>query len=74
MNKLDLFLKFIKDLMDKRYTGQLRLNFHEGNLSEKVEKKESVKLNIPEAKFITEYKKRLPECSVKKDSSPVDLT
>lgn len=44
MNKLDLFLKFIKDLIDKRYTGQLRLNFHEGNLSEKVEKKESVRL------------------------------
>lgn len=32
--------------MDKRYTGQLRLNFHEGNLSEKIEKKESVRLQV----------------------------
>ena len=50
-DKLVLLLKFLKELFEKKYTGQLRLNFHEGNLSEKVEKKESIKLNdsfIPE--------------------------
>ena len=45
--KLEAFLKFIKDLMDKHYTGQLRLNFHKGNLSEKIEKKESILLISP---------------------------
>jgi hypothetical protein len=45
MNKLESFLTLLRDLMDKRFTGQVRVNFHEGNLSEKVEKKESVVLN-----------------------------
>jgi len=39
--KLTLLLK---ELFEKKYTGQLRLNFHEGNLSEKIEKKENIKL------------------------------
>ncbi len=43
--KLESLLKFLKDLFENNFTGQLRLNFHEGNLSEKVEKKESVKLD-----------------------------
>ena len=51
-NKLDksVQLKYIwvikkfLELKDLLFTGQLRLNFHEGNLSEKVEKKESCKL------------------------------
>lgn len=43
-NKLVSLMKFLKKLFEKRYTGQLRLNFHEGNLSEKIEKKESIKL------------------------------
>ena len=47
-NKLVSLIKFLKDLFEKRYTGQLRLNFHEGNLSEKVEKKESIKLDWEE--------------------------
>lgn len=37
--------KYLKKLIDRKFTGQLRLNFHEGNLSEKVDKKESVKLD-----------------------------
>jgi len=44
-DKLVLLLKFLKELFDNKWTGQLRLNFHEGNLSEKIEKKESCKLN-----------------------------
>ena len=48
-DKLVALLKFLKELFDKRYTGQLRLNFHEGNLSEKVEKKESVRLEYEES-------------------------
>lgn len=43
-NKLILLMKFLEELWVKKFTGQLRLNFHEGNLSEKVEKKESIKL------------------------------
>ena len=45
MNKLEVFLRFLKELIDRKYTGQLQLNFHEGNLSEKIEKKESMKLS-----------------------------
>lgn len=48
MNKLEAFLTLLRDLMDKRFTGQVRLNFHEGNLSEKIEKKESEMLNVLE--------------------------
>lgn len=44
MSKLESFLKLIRDLVENKFTGQLRLNFHEGNLSEKIEKKESLKL------------------------------
>lgn len=51
MNKLEVFLKFIKDLMDNQYTGQLRLNFHEGNLSEKIEKKENIRLDELTTRF-----------------------
>lgn len=43
---LTKLLDFIKQLSDRKWTGQLRLNFHEGNLSEKIEKKESEKLII----------------------------
>ena len=35
---------FVSDLMKIGFTGQLRLNFHEGNISGKVEKKESLKV------------------------------
>ena len=44
MSKLESLLKLIKDLMEKRFTGQLRLNFHEGNLSERIEIKEKKNL------------------------------
>lgn len=41
MDKLKLLLAFLKNLMDAKWTGQIRLNLHEGNLSEKIEKKET---------------------------------
>lgn len=41
---LEKLIKLIGNLIIQGFTGQLRLNFHEGNLSEKIEKKESVKL------------------------------
>ncbi len=44
MDKIELLIRFIKKISENGFTGQLRLNFHEGNLSEKVEKKESVKI------------------------------
>jgi len=44
MDKIELLIKLLKELFTKHYTGQLRLNFHEGNLSEKIEKKDSIKL------------------------------
>ena len=44
-NKLISLMKFLEELWVKKFTGQLRLNFHEGNLSEKIEKKESVRLD-----------------------------
>lgn len=40
---LSLF-KFLQELFKKRWTGQLRLNIHKGDLSEKIEKKESIRL------------------------------
>lgn len=48
-NKFISLLKFLEDLWVKKFTGQLRLNFHEGNLSEKIEKKESVRMDIHNA-------------------------
>jgi len=42
--KLAGLLKIIKELWDKKFTGQIRLNFHDGNLSEKIEKKENIKI------------------------------
>uniref|UniRef100_A0A6M3IUX5 Uncharacterized protein n=1 Tax=viral metagenome TaxID=1070528 RepID=A0A6M3IUX5_9ZZZZ len=44
-DKLISLMKFLEELWVKKFTGQLRLNFHEGNLSEKIEKKESMKLD-----------------------------
>ena len=45
MEKLTALLELFKKLMNSKFTGQLRLNFHKGDLSEKVEKKESIKLD-----------------------------
>ena len=42
--KIKKLFRFIKELMDSKKSVQVRLNFHEGDLSEKVEVKESVKL------------------------------
>lgn len=43
-NKVEIFLKIIKELIKNKFTGQVRINLHEGNLSEKIEKKESIKI------------------------------
>lgn len=43
-DKITALLKFLKELFEKKWSGQLRLNFHKGDLSEKMEKKESIKL------------------------------
>jgi hypothetical protein len=42
--KIEKLFRFIKELMDSKKSAQLRINFHEGDLSEKVEVKESRKL------------------------------
>jgi len=42
---MDKLLKLIERLIRIKWTGQLRLNFHEGSLSKKIEKTESVELN-----------------------------
>lgn len=44
-DKIEKLFRLIKELMDTKKSIQLRINFHEGNLSEKIEKKESVKLD-----------------------------
>lgn len=38
---LQKIIQFLGVLITQGFTGQIRLNFHEGNLSEKIEKKES---------------------------------
>ena len=38
-------LSFLKKLMDNKFTGRIVLNFHKGNLSKKVGRKESVDLD-----------------------------
>jgi len=43
--KIEKLLKFIKELIDSKKSAQLRINFHEGDVSEKIEIKESVRLN-----------------------------
>ena len=43
--KIEKLFKLIKEFLDKKKSCQIRLNFHEGNLSGKVEIKESVKLD-----------------------------
>lgn len=40
--KLEAFLKLVKRLMDDKKSAQVRLNFHQGDLSEKIEVKESL--------------------------------
>jgi len=42
--KIEKLFRLIKEFLDNKFTGQVRLNFHEGSLSEKIEKKESLKL------------------------------
>ena len=38
------FIAFIKDLINREFTGQLRLNFHKGDISKKIELKENIKI------------------------------
>ena len=35
-DKIEKLLQFIKELQDKKYTGQLRINFHKGDISNKM--------------------------------------
>jgi len=42
--KIEKLFKLIKELLDNKKSVQLRINLHEGNLSEKVEVKESLEL------------------------------
>ena len=42
--KIEKLFKLIKELLDNKKSVQLRINLHEGNLSEKVEVKENIKL------------------------------
>lgn len=43
-DKIEKLFKFLKELLDNKKSCQVRLNLHEGNLSEKIEVKESIKL------------------------------
>jgi hypothetical protein len=43
--KIEKLFKLIKEFLDNKKSVQLRINLHEGNLSEKVEVKESFSLN-----------------------------
>ncbi len=43
--KFAYIIKQLSVFRNNKFTGQLRINFYEGNLSEKVEKKESIKIN-----------------------------
>ena len=45
--KIEKLFRFIKELTENRKSMQLRINFHEGDLSGKVEVKESVRLDSP---------------------------
>ena len=44
MDKIKSILIILKDLMTNKYTGQIRINLHEGNISSKMEKKDIIKL------------------------------
>jgi len=39
--KLEKLLKLIKEFLEKKKSCQIRVNLHEGNLSEKIEVKET---------------------------------
>lgn len=43
-DKVEKLFRFLKELMDTKKSAQVRINFHQGDLSEKVEIKESMKL------------------------------
>lgn len=42
--KIEKLFRLIKDMLDKKRTAQVRINFTEGNLSKKIEVKESFDL------------------------------
>ncbi len=44
MAQIKKLLEFIKLLIDNKWTGQLRLNFYKGDISKKIDKKESFKI------------------------------
>ena len=42
--KIEKLFKFIKELMDSKKSVQVRLNFHEGDMANKIEVKEGIDL------------------------------
>ena len=43
--KLEFIKEYIDTLLKKNFTGQIRLNCHKGDISEKIEVKQSHHLN-----------------------------
>lgn len=44
-DKIEKLFRFIKELMDSKKSAQVRINLHQGDLSEKIEVKESIRLD-----------------------------
>lgn len=42
--KIEKLLRLIREFLNDKKSCQIRINFHEGNLSERIEVKESIKL------------------------------
>ncbi len=42
--KIEKLFRFIKELMDSKKSAQLRVNFHKGDISNKIEVKEGIDL------------------------------
>lgn len=41
---LENLIRFIAELIEQKFTGQIRLNFFEGNLASKIDKRESIEV------------------------------
>ena len=42
--KIEKLFRFIKELMENKKSAQLRINFHEGDMANKIEVKEGIDL------------------------------
>ena len=54
--KIEKLFRLIKDFLDKKKSVQIRINLHQGDISEKVEVKESVKLEYLTTRKEEEWK------------------